>query len=221
MHPNPIFSLCSRFHQSIFEMPYYRQVLLIRKNASPNELSKVMKSCAELVLKKEGVYHGVDHRGLKELGYPIVDKRRGVIDRHREARLMISKFTLSTSGLKDLEKDLKLNESVVRFETFKSRDPLRDFLTQRRNPDELLDEHFQLQDVPQSTVAKIKRVGVQQLKELEDDDEYANIPVGRVDELEKELPTQYGQSLSSEERDNVEHWRRDMSYEVPLPEENK
>ena len=186
-------------------MPFYRQVLLVRKSASPNELSSLFKRCAQFISNEHGVFHGIDHRGVKELGYPIVDRRHGEIERHRVARLMVTGFTASTTTLKELENTLKLDETVVRFETFRCKDPLREFLNRKMDPEELLHEHL-----PAATATAAE---LEQELEADDDDseEYEN--VGR------EFFGNDNETVDEEIKVPKPHWRRDLLYTEP-PENN-
>ena len=87
----------------------------------------------------------------------------------RVARLMVTGFTASTTTLKELENTLKLDETVVRFETFRCKDPLREFLNRKMDPEELLHEHL---PAATATAAELE----QELQADDDDsEEYENV----------------------------------------------
>ena len=130
-----------RFYKFQFIMPYYRQVVMTSKRASASDLSLFFKSHAKTVISCGGIFHGIEDRGVKELGYPIEDRRSGVLVRHRETRLFLTKYSIPTDALLEISQECKLNESVVRFEVFKTRDPFKDYLTTKNHITELQKEH--------------------------------------------------------------------------------
>lgn len=142
-------------------MPYYRQVVLMQSSATPETISSFFKSCAELIQTNNGVFHGIEKRGLSPLGYIISDRRSGQLKKYNEARIYVNNFSISsTKGtLEELLKQSKECNDVIRSQTFASRDPFHDFLNHKNNVEKLLEAHQKNANsaiVPPSQVAGVR-----------------------------------------------------------------
>uniref|UniRef100_M4BCT9 Ribosomal protein S6 n=1 Tax=Hyaloperonospora arabidopsidis (strain Emoy2) TaxID=559515 RepID=M4BCT9_HYAAE len=105
-------------------MPLYKQVLLTNLKSPPKDVAQVFQDCAALVTSHGGVIRSTENRGEKRLGYGIEDRRWGALQRHYEGKLIVQQFNTSPTVLKEVEAKLKNSFPIIRFQTFKVRDPV-------------------------------------------------------------------------------------------------
>lgn len=118
-------------------MPLYKQVLLTNLKATPKDVSQVFQECAKLIAGSGGVVRALENRGEKRLGYGIEDRRWGELQRHYEGKLVVSQFTTSPAVLRDIEQKLKNSFPIIRFQTFKVRDPLDALMNTRQSVEQI------------------------------------------------------------------------------------
>ncbi|TMW61141.1 hypothetical protein Poli38472_013604 [Pythium oligandrum] len=118
-------------------MPLYKQVLVTNLKSTPRDVAKVFQECAKLITAEGGVIRTVENRGEKRLGYAIEDRRWGELQRHYEGKLVVTQFNTSPATLQDVEAHLKNAFPIIRFQTFKVRDPI-DSLMNTKQPLEAL-----------------------------------------------------------------------------------
>jgi ribosomal protein S6 len=112
-------------------MPLYKQVLLTNLKSPPKDVARVFQDCAALITGKGGVIRATENRGEKRLGYGIEDRRWGALQRHYEGKLVVQQFNTSPSVLKQVEETLKNSFPIIRFQTFKVRDPVDKLMNTR------------------------------------------------------------------------------------------
>ncbi|CAI5719495.1 unnamed protein product [Hyaloperonospora brassicae] len=112
-------------------MPLYKQVLLTNLKAPPKDVARVFQDCAALVTSQGGVIRSTENRGEKRLGYGIEDRRWGALQRHYEGKLIVQQFNTSPAVLNEVEAKLKNSFPVLRFQTFKVRDPIDKLMNTR------------------------------------------------------------------------------------------
>ncbi|ETI32989.1 ribosomal protein S6 [Phytophthora nicotianae CJ01A1] len=117
-------------------MPLYKQVLLTNLKSPPKDVARVFQDCASLITSQGGVIRGTENRGEKRLGYGIEDRRWGALQRHYEGKLIVQQFNTSPAVLKEVEAKLKNSFPIIRFKTFKIRDPLDKLMNTRMTLEE-------------------------------------------------------------------------------------
>jgi small subunit ribosomal protein S6 len=85
----------------------YELLLLIRPNLDRDSAIVASESIAELIKNRGGELNSSHVWGRRRLAYPISDQL--------EATYILLKLKISPSALKDIDFELKLNESVLRF----------------------------------------------------------------------------------------------------------
>lgn len=114
-------------------MPLYKQVLLTNLKATPKDVAAVFQECARVITANGGVVRATENRGERRLGYGVEDRRWGELQRHYEAKLVVSQFNTSPVVLAEIEAKLKNSFPILRFHTFKVRDPLDKVLNTRQS----------------------------------------------------------------------------------------
>jgi small subunit ribosomal protein S6 len=85
----------------------YELLLLIRPNLDRDSAIVASESIAELIKNRGGEIKSSNVWGRRRLAYPISDQL--------EATYILLKLKISPSALKEIDFELKLNESVLRF----------------------------------------------------------------------------------------------------------
>jgi ribosomal protein S6 len=182
-------------------MPLYKQVLLTNLKSTPKDVVGIFQECAQIIVGNGGVIRGVENRGVRRLGYAIEDRRWGEMERHYEGKLIVSQFNTSPAVLSEVEKKLKNSFPIIRFQSFKIRDPLDSLMNTRQsletlqqalNPTMKKDADFKKKQEKKS----IGDTGLDDLLANDDDD----------DDL-----LQF--------RRYVPEWKRDALFEPLLPDE--
>ncbi|KAJ0395831.1 hypothetical protein ATCC90586_007458 [Pythium insidiosum] len=114
-------------------MPLYKQVLITNLKSTPKDVAKVFQECAQLITAKGGVIRTLENRGERRLGYAIEDRRWGELQRHYNGKLIVAQFNTSPETLGEVEAKLKNSFPIIRFQTFKVRDPI-DSLMNTKQP---------------------------------------------------------------------------------------
>ncbi|CAI5716973.1 unnamed protein product [Peronospora destructor] len=112
-------------------MPLYKQVLLTNLKSPPKDVARVFQDCASIITSQGGVIRSTENRGEKRLGYGIEDRRWGALQRHYQSKLIVQQFNTSPSVLQEIEAKLKNCFPIVRFATFKIRDPVDKLMNTR------------------------------------------------------------------------------------------
>lgn len=87
-------------------MRSYEMVFIVRPDLEGDELDAVVNEVQELVSRNDGEITKVEPWGLRKLAYPINDQQEG--------RYLLMTFELEPSGVRNLERVLRLKESVLR-----------------------------------------------------------------------------------------------------------
>lgn len=118
-------------------MPLYKQVLLTNLKATPKDVAQVFQECAKIITGSGGVVRGLENRGEKRLGYGIEDRRWGELQRHYESKLIVTQFNTSPAVLREVEQKLKNSFPIIRYQTFKVRDPLDTLMNTRQSIEQI------------------------------------------------------------------------------------
>lgn len=196
-------------------MPYYRQVLLVNPRAPGKEISAMFKSCASAIVNQHGIFRGYEHRGIQELGYPIEDRRSGKLVRYGLGRLLVAHFNTSTPVLAEIDQILKLNETVLRFNNFKTKDPLADYLHTRVDPKKIYKLHQKQGVFPLSSLTTAKRHKMLDRytfeRPSEERQQYDQLVEKEFQKVYPDFHTQK-QSHDIETADATPHWQRDFYH---------
>lgn len=182
-------------------MPLYKQVLLTNLKSTPKDVAQVFQEVAKVITSQGGVVRALENRGEKRFGYGIEDRRWGELQRHYEGKLIVSQFNTSPTVLKDIELKLKNSFPIIRFQTFKVRDPI-DTLMNTRQSIEQIQELLQpakkasaaATDASEKSKARAGTTSPDSLFDTEDEDEQAQfkqyIPEWKRDAMFTPTPPQ-------------------------------
>lgn len=118
-------------------MPLYKQVLLTNLKSTPKDVAQVFQECAQIITNHGGVVRALENRGEKRFGYGVEDRRWGELQRHYEGKLIVSQFNTSPVILKEIESKLKNSFPIIRFQTFKIRDPIDTLMNTRQSIEQI------------------------------------------------------------------------------------
>jgi small subunit ribosomal protein S6 len=84
----------------------YEIVFIVHPNLDGDELDGVINDVQDLIKRNDGKVTKVEPWGLHKLAYPI--------KKQQEGRYFLMEFNLEPQSVSELERVLKLNESVIR-----------------------------------------------------------------------------------------------------------
>jgi len=84
----------------------YEMVFIVRPDIEGDELDEVISDVGELIDRNDGEVKKVEPWGLHKLAYPI--------KKQQEGRYVLMTFELEPRNVAELERVLKLRESVIR-----------------------------------------------------------------------------------------------------------
>ncbi len=87
-------------------MRSYEMVFIVRPDLERDELDDVVKDVGGLIERNDGEVTKVEPWGLRKLAYPI--------KKHQEGRYLLMTFELEPSNVAELERVLRLKETVIR-----------------------------------------------------------------------------------------------------------
>tara|TARA_B100000900_G_C20566456_1_gene711331 strand:+ start:9 stop:353 length:345 start_codon:yes stop_codon:yes gene_type:complete len=92
-------------------MPLYEHVYLARQDITTQQVDTITKSIEEIVKKDGGSIDRVEYWGLRQLAYKI--------KKNRKAHYTLMNINASIDTLKELDRQISLNENVLRHLTIK------------------------------------------------------------------------------------------------------
>ena len=92
-------------------MPYYETVYITRQDLTESQVKELTDSFTKILEKEGGKVHKVEQWGLRTLAYPINKSRRG--------HYTLIESDAPGAALIELERNLRLNEDVMRFMSVK------------------------------------------------------------------------------------------------------
>ena len=92
---------------------YYETMLILHPEAGDEDRRKVLDLLKGLIEGFKGRVAKVDEWGKRRFAYPI--------QKLREGYYVIVQYSLNPEGLKEIERRLKLEEKVLRFQTIRLR----------------------------------------------------------------------------------------------------
>lgn len=87
-------------------MRSYEMVFIVHPELDGDELDDVISNVEELIKRNNGKVTKVEPWGLRKLAYPI--------KKQQEGRYFLMEFDLEPDGIAEMERVLKLMESVIR-----------------------------------------------------------------------------------------------------------
>ena len=92
-------------------MPLYEHVYLARQDITTQQVESITQTIEELVKKDGGSIDRVEYWGLRQLAYKI--------KKNRKAHYTLMNINASSDTLKELDRQIRLNENVLRHLTVK------------------------------------------------------------------------------------------------------
>ena len=87
-------------------MALYEHVYLARQDITTQQVENITKSIEDLVKKEGGSIDKVEYWGLRQLAYKI--------KKNRKAHYTMMNINASSEALKEVERQISLNENVLR-----------------------------------------------------------------------------------------------------------
>jgi small subunit ribosomal protein S6 len=92
-------------------MKHYEVLFVLKPTLTDEEVSKEVEAINSVITANGGEIAAVDNIGIRDLAYEIQKNKRGYYT--------ITYFTAPTSAIKEIERNLRINENVIRFLTVK------------------------------------------------------------------------------------------------------
>jgi len=90
---------------------HYEVLFVIRPTLTDEEIQKEIEAINGVITANGGEIAAVDKVGMRDLAYEIDKNKRGYYT--------ITYFKAPTSAIKEIERNLRINENVIRFLTVK------------------------------------------------------------------------------------------------------
>ena len=87
-------------------MPLYEHVYLARQDITTQQVENITKSIEDVVKKEGGSIDKVEYWGLRQLAYKI--------KKNRKAHYTMMNINVPSEALKEVERQISLNENVLR-----------------------------------------------------------------------------------------------------------
>jgi len=92
-------------------MPLYEFIFIARQDVSTQQVEVLTKMCADLVTEQGGQVKKTEQWGLRNLAYRINKNKKG--------HYVMFNLEASPAAIAEVERNLKLNEDVMRFMTIR------------------------------------------------------------------------------------------------------
>lgn len=96
-------------------MPYYETVFIARQDLSENQVKELTKGFEDIIKKEGGKVAKTEQWGLRTLAYRINKSRKG--------HYILIETDAPGDAIIELERNLRLNEEVMRYMTIKLEEP--------------------------------------------------------------------------------------------------
>ncbi|MDR1034392.1 MAG: 30S ribosomal protein S6 [Holosporales bacterium] len=90
-------------------MRFYETVFIVKQDASSSHVESVAQEIVEVIKEQGGEVTKTEFCGLRYLAYPIKKNRRG--------HYVLLNIVIEPTGIKEIERKLRLNEDIIRFLT--------------------------------------------------------------------------------------------------------
>jgi len=92
-------------------MPHYEHVFLVRPDVSSQQVDQLVETYKSLIADGGGTVPKTEYWGLKNIAYRI--------NKNRKAHYTLMNITAPHTALAEMERQMRLNEDVVRFMTIR------------------------------------------------------------------------------------------------------
>ena len=92
-------------------MPYYESVFIARQDISSLQVEEIMEKMSSIITESGGTVAKSEYWGLKTLAYRIKKNRKG--------HYMMLNIDASASAVKELERNMSINDDILRLMTIK------------------------------------------------------------------------------------------------------
>lgn len=98
-------------------MPLYNITAIARAGSPQAEVHGLLSKLSKIVLDRGGVVAGINNWGVQDLAYRMKARQ----EYHTRGRFMQMKLVISPSALKELERNMKLDERLLRWMIIKEK----------------------------------------------------------------------------------------------------
>lgn len=98
-------------------MPLYNITAIARAGSPQAEVHGLLTKLSKIVLQNGGVVAGISNWGVQDLAYRMKSRQ----DYHTRGRFMQMKLVTSPDALKELERNMKLDERLLRWMVIKEK----------------------------------------------------------------------------------------------------
>ena len=154
----------------------YETIYILRSDVDADTAEKVQARVAEVVGRDNGKLVKVESWGRRKLAYPVAKQRKGVY--------VFVKYVGRGGLVQELERNLKLSDSVLKFQTIQTNDEV-DVEALTVDPAEVKFERLELPAEPEEAESREKQLGLIDLgpdapRSMRDrgDDEYGDMGDG-------------------------------------------
>lgn len=90
-------------------MPFYEHVYLARQDLAPAQVEGLTDAFTKVIADNQGQVKGTEYWGLRNLAYRI--------RKNRKAHYVLLNIEAPAAAVQELERQVALNEDVIRFQT--------------------------------------------------------------------------------------------------------
>lgn len=90
-------------------MAFYESVFIMRQDASSSDVEKIVENCTKIIESFSGTVIKTEYWGLRSLAYDIRNNRKGYY--------VLLCIEANIDAIKEMERKMRLNETVIRFLT--------------------------------------------------------------------------------------------------------
>jgi small subunit ribosomal protein S6 len=98
-------------------MPLYNITAIARAGSPQTEVHSLLSKLSKIVLERGGVVAGISNWGVQDFAYRMKARQ----DYHTRGRFMQMKLVTSPEALKELERNMKLDERLLRWMVIKEK----------------------------------------------------------------------------------------------------
>jgi small subunit ribosomal protein S6 len=98
-------------------MPFYSITAIARAGSPQTEVHGLLTKLSKIVLERGGVVAGISNWGVQDLAYRMKSRQ----EFHTRGRFMQMKLVMSPDALKELERNMKLDERLLRWMILKEK----------------------------------------------------------------------------------------------------
>ena len=99
-------------------MPLYQITAIARAGSPQTEVHGLLSKLSKIVLDRGGVIAGINNWGVQDLAYRMKSRQ----EYHTRGRFMQMKLVTSPAALKELERNMKLDERLLRWMIIKEKE---------------------------------------------------------------------------------------------------